>query len=119
LLDTLDSVLVLPATVAAIAAGWAALDRVVDRGAMRWQWWDRSDPPPIAGQAVTAGTRRYGPRRPSYPTARSPGSIGTSKRMTKEHPRLDFTRADAVRSLLTRALDEIEGPSAPKKRGGR
>ncbi len=41
------------------------------------------------------------------------------ERMTKEHPGLDFTRADAVRSLLTRALDQIEGPSAPTKRGGR
>lgn len=40
------------------------------------------------------------------------------ERMTKEHPGLDFSRADAVRSLLTRALDEIEGPSATK-RGGR
>jgi hypothetical protein len=39
--------------------------------------------------------------------------------MTKEHPGLDFSRADAVRSLLTRALDQIEGPSAPAKRGGR
>jgi hypothetical protein len=27
------------------------------------------------------------------------------ERMTKEHPGLDFSRADAVRSLLTRALD--------------
>jgi len=41
------------------------------------------------------------------------------ERMTKEHPGLDFSRADAVRSLLTRALDEIEGASAPTKRGGR
>ena len=41
------------------------------------------------------------------------------ERMTKEHPGLDFTRADAVRSLLTRALDQIEGASAPTKRGGR
>jgi hypothetical protein len=41
------------------------------------------------------------------------------ERMTKEHPGLDFTRADAVRSLLTRALDQIEGSSAPTKRGGR
>jgi hypothetical protein len=41
------------------------------------------------------------------------------ERMTKEHPGLDFSRADAVRSLLTRALDEIETPSAPAKRGGR
>ncbi|HEX7840712.1 MAG TPA: hypothetical protein VF469_24715 [Kofleriaceae bacterium] len=41
------------------------------------------------------------------------------ERMTKEHPGLDFSRADAVRSLLTRALDEIEGPSSPAKRGGR
>jgi hypothetical protein len=41
------------------------------------------------------------------------------ERMTKEHPGLDFSRADAVRSLLTRALDQIEGPSAPGKRGGR
>jgi hypothetical protein len=40
------------------------------------------------------------------------------ERMTKEHPGLDFTHADAVRSLLTRALDQIEGPSAPTKRGG-
>ena len=39
------------------------------------------------------------------------------ERMTKEHPGLDFSRADAVRSLLTRALDHIEGPSAPAKRG--
>jgi len=41
------------------------------------------------------------------------------ERMGKEHPGLDFTRADAVRSLLTRALDQIEGASAPTKRGGR
>ena len=41
------------------------------------------------------------------------------ERMGKEHPGLDFSRADAVRSLLTRALDEIEGSSAPTKRGGR
>ncbi len=40
-------------------------------------------------------------------------------RMTKEHPGLDFSRADAVRSLLTRALDQIEEASAPTKRGGR
>ena len=41
------------------------------------------------------------------------------ERMGKEHPGLDFIRADAVRSLLTRALDQIEGPNAPAKRGGR
>ena len=41
------------------------------------------------------------------------------ERMGKEHPGLDLSRADAVRSLLTRALDQIEGPSAPTKRGGR
>ena len=41
------------------------------------------------------------------------------ERMSKEHPGLDFTRADAVRSLLTRALDQIEGASAPTKRSGR
>jgi hypothetical protein len=29
------------------------------------------------------------------------------ERMSKEHPGLDFSRADAVRSLLTRALDKI------------
>lgn len=39
------------------------------------------------------------------------------ERMSKEHPGLDFTRADAVRSLLTRALDHIEGSNAPTKRG--
>jgi hypothetical protein len=32
------------------AAGWAALDRAMDPGAMRWQWWDRSDPPPLASR---------------------------------------------------------------------
>ncbi len=31
------------------------------------------------------------------------------ERMAKELPGLEFTRVDAVRSLLTRALDEIEG----------
>jgi hypothetical protein len=41
------------------------------------------------------------------------------ERMSQENPGLDFTRVDAVRSLLTRALDQIEGPSAPTKRGGR
>jgi hypothetical protein len=41
------------------------------------------------------------------------------ERMAKEHPGLDFSRADAVRSLLTRALDQIEGTSGPTKRGGR
>lgn len=41
------------------------------------------------------------------------------ERMSKEHPGLDFSRADAVRSLLTRALDQIEGSSSPTKRGGR
>jgi hypothetical protein len=41
------------------------------------------------------------------------------ERMSKENPGLDFTRVDAVRSLLTRALDQIEGTSAPTKRGGR
>jgi hypothetical protein len=35
----------------------------------------------------------------------------------KEHPGLDFTRVDAVRTLLTRALDEIE--AADKRRGGK
>jgi hypothetical protein len=39
--------------------------------------------------------------------------------MSKEHSGLDFTRADAVRSLLTRALDQIEGAGGPTKRGGR
>jgi hypothetical protein len=38
------------------------------------------------------------------------------ERMGQEHPGLDFTRADAVRSLLTRALDQIEGSSASTKR---
>jgi hypothetical protein len=37
------------------------------------------------------------------------------ERMGKEHPGLDFSRADAMRSLLTRALDQIEGA----KRGGK
>ncbi|HMG52188.1 MAG TPA: hypothetical protein VK601_01875 [Kofleriaceae bacterium] len=37
----------------------------------------------------------------------------------QEHVGPDFTRADAVRSLLTQALDQIEGPRAPTKPGGR
>jgi hypothetical protein len=41
------------------------------------------------------------------------------ERMSQEHPGLDFTRVDAVRLLLTRALDQIEGASAPTKRDGR
>jgi hypothetical protein len=41
------------------------------------------------------------------------------ERMSQENPGLDFTRVDAVRSLLTRALDQIEGASGPTKRGGR
>ena len=36
-------------------------------------------------------------------------------RMNAENPGLEFSRADAVRSLLTRALDVLEGT----KRGGR
>jgi hypothetical protein len=39
-----------------------------------------------------------------------------AERLSREHPGLEFTRTDAVRTLLTRALDEIEGE---KKRGGR
>lgn len=38
-----------------------------------------------------------------------------TERMTKENPGLEFSRADAVRSLLTRALDQVEGT----KRGGK
>ena len=37
------------------------------------------------------------------------------ERMNGENPGLEFSRADAVRSLLTRALDGIEGG----KRGGK
>lgn len=31
-----------------------------------------------------------------------------AERLSKQHPGLEFTRVDAVRTLLTRALDEIE-----------
>jgi hypothetical protein len=41
------------------------------------------------------------------------------KRMEAELPGLTFTRVDAVRSLLTGALDEIEATAGPAKRGGR
>ena len=61
----------------------------------------------VTGTSVRAGG---GPRS----TAARPGG-----RARPGHPGLDFSRADAVRSLLTRALDQIEGPSAPTKRGGR
>lgn len=37
------------------------------------------------------------------------------KRMDAENPGLEFSRADAVRSLLTRALDTVE----PTKRGAK
>jgi hypothetical protein len=45
-----------------------------------------------------------------------------AKRMETENPGLEFTRVDAVRSLLTRALDQIEAtlPAATgKSRPGR
>lgn len=38
-------------------------------------------------------------------------------RLAKQHPGLEFTRVDAVRTLLTRALDEIE--TTENKRGGK
>jgi len=38
-------------------------------------------------------------------------------RLSNEHPGLEFSRSDAVRTLLTRALDEVEGTKKP--RGGR
>ena len=38
------------------------------------------------------------------------------KRMNAENPGLEFSRADAVRSLLTRSLDALETPT---KRGGK
>ena len=31
-----------------------------------------------------------------------------AKRLDKQHPGVEFTRADAVRDLLTRALDTVE-----------
>jgi len=37
-------------------------------------------------------------------------------RMNAENPGLEFSRADAVRSLLTRSLDALE---APTKRGAK
>ena len=40
-----------------------------------------------------------------------------AERMSKEHPGLEFSRADAVRTLLTRALDEVE--LGDKRRGGK
>lgn len=38
-------------------------------------------------------------------------------RLESEHPGLEFSRSDAVRTLLTRALDEIEGGT--KRRAGK
>ena len=35
-------------------------------------------------------------------------------RLTKEHAGIQFTRADAVRDLLTRALDAVEPPLSRK-----
>ena len=39
-----------------------------------------------------------------------------AERMNAENPGLDFSRADALRSLLTRSLDAIEGAG---KRGAK
>lgn len=39
-----------------------------------------------------------------------------AERLSQEHPGLTFTRVDALRTLLTRALDEVE---AATKRGGK
>lgn len=35
-------------------------------------------------------------------------------RMNGDNPGLKFSRADAVRSLLTRALDQIDGSKRPR-----
>jgi len=40
-----------------------------------------------------------------------------AERLSKLHPGLEFTRVDAVRTLLTRALDEIE--AGDQRRGGK
>jgi len=40
-----------------------------------------------------------------------------AERLSKEHPGLEFTRVDAVRTLLTVALDEAE--ASDKRRGGK
>jgi len=40
-----------------------------------------------------------------------------AQRLSKEHPGLEFTRVDAVRTLLTIALDEAE--AAEKRKGSR
>jgi hypothetical protein len=38
-------------------------------------------------------------------------------RLTGSHPGLEFVRVDAVRSLLARALDDVEGEPDTKRRG--
>jgi len=38
------------------------------------------------------------------------------KRLGRDNPGLDFTRTDAVRSLLVRALDDVEAGDKGKKR---
>jgi hypothetical protein len=38
-----------------------------------------------------------------------------AKRLEAEQPGLTFTRADVVRVLLTRGLDEAEARSAPRR----
>lgn len=37
-------------------------------------------------------------------------------RLSDEHPGLEFSRSDAVRTLLTRALDEVDGTKKPRGR---
>ncbi len=38
-------------------------------------------------------------------------------RLTASHPGLEFVRVDAVRSLLARALDDVESEPDVKRRG--
>lgn len=37
-------------------------------------------------------------------------------RLSEEHPGLEFSRSDAVRTLLTRAPDDVEGKKKPRGR---
>jgi predicted DNA-binding protein len=38
-----------------------------------------------------------------------------AERLSRDNPGLEFTRTDAVRTLLTRALDEIEAGAKRRK----
>jgi hypothetical protein len=68
---------------------------------------------PTMAKTATTPTTQVAFRLPDPLLARLDRHV---ERMNADNPGLEFSRADAVRSLLTRSLDAIEGTG---KRGGK